>query len=860
MKNKLPVLSFFLTLCLSFVPSCVSYADESAANHAGHENWPFEIKTQHKPGTYWWAPGSAWDIESIDWNLKKLKEGGIGTLHIVPIYGAKGYEDRYIQFLSKKWIDSLNAIVEKAGSLGINVDMTTGTGWCFGGPDLSDNEYDLMARWDDGKMLVRGSRMVKRAAPGGEGHMLNPFSSRAMRSYLNRFDNALAECEHLPRAQYHDSFEYSANWCIDAPEEFKKRRGYDLHDHLATLFSDGDSSETTARIKYDYRLTMNELHQEYIQTWADWARSKGMITRNQGHGSPTNLLDTYAITDVPETEMFGSPEFPIPGFRHEEQFCRPGDSDHRICRMASSAAHVAHKPGSQLVSSESCTWMREHWHGTLGQIKLEMDLFFLAGINHVFYHGSCYSPKDIPWPGWFFYASTKADWRNSIWHDMPLLNDYIARCQSVLQAGQPANDILVYWPIHDLWMDPEGLLKNLTVHSHGWMDNTSLGNMANQLDAKGYSFDFISDQMLDSIEFKRGEFIAPGGTYKAIVVPESKYMPAKTLKTLADLASQKGAVVLFEKALPADVPGYGDLKKRREDFIKEKERFGKAAVTDDVIESLSRAGILRETITDCGLRYIRRKIEDSYWYFIANHTAREWSGWLEPAVPFSSAILHDPMTGDAAQLLVKKTKFYIDIAPGESFIIQTSPAKQNIKPYISMKPVDDPIELKGKWKIEFIEGEPDLPESYTTESLESWTSAPDEKAQRFAGTARYTLTFNFPELGAADDYLLDLGDVRESARVKINGKQAAALFALPMRSRVGRYLKEGRNTIEIEVTNLSANRIRDLDIRKVDWKILRDINIVTPQYRPFDASVWPLQPSGLLGPVRLLPMKKQDVM
>ncbi|MCP4567710.1 MAG: glycoside hydrolase, partial [FCB group bacterium] len=114
--------------------------------------------------------------------------------------------------------------------------------------------------------------------------------------------------------------------------------------------------------------------------------------------------------------------------------------------------------------------------------------------------------------------------------------------------------------------------------------------------------------------------------------------------------------------------------------------------------------------------------------------------------------------------------------------------------------------------------------------------------------------FNLPDLINTDDYLLDLGDVRESARIKINDSDAGSLFALPMRIRIGHYLKPGANTIEIEVTNLSANRIRDLDLRKIDWKIMHDINIVTTAYKPFDAAQWPLQPSGLLGPVTLTPL------
>jgi len=105
---------------------------------------------------------------------------------------------------------------------------------------------------------------------------------------------------------------------------------------------------------------------------------RGMITRDQAHGSPANLLDVYAASDIPETEMFGAPEFPIPGFRRDPAMVREGDSDPRICMLASSAAHVAHRSGRQLVCSESCTWLRENWHASLAQIKLELDLFFLA--------------------------------------------------------------------------------------------------------------------------------------------------------------------------------------------------------------------------------------------------------------------------------------------------------------------------------------------------------------------------------------------------------------------------------------------------------------------------------------------------
>jgi hypothetical protein len=848
----------FVMVSLSLV-CCLSNA---AMAQAEAETWPFEIGVSHRPGTYWWCPGSAWDRESIDWNLENLKAGGIGTVHIVPIYGAKGYEDRYLRYLSEEWIDSLRYILQKARSLGMQVDMTTGTGWCFGGPDLAQDHQDTRASLDKdtGELSLSYRRMVKRAAPGGEGHMLNPFSQAAITSYIDRFDQALKGLELLPRAQYHDSFEYQANWCAEMPEEFAKRRGYDLDDHIQTLFGTVDDTDRVSRIKYDYRLTAAELHREFIETWAGWARARGMLTRDQAHGAPANILDVYAAVDIPETEMFGSPEFPVPGFRHDERFTREGDSDPRICRIASSAAHVAHAPGSQLVSAESCTWMREHWHGTLGQIKLEMDLFFLAGINHVIYHGSCYSAQDAPWPGWFFYASTKADWRNSIWQDMPLLNDYIARCQSVLQAGEPANDVLVYWPIHDLWMDAEGLLQPLTVHRKNWIDDQRIGAIATLLDEEGYAFDFVSDRLLDRIHCQDGILHAPGGTYKVVLVPQCRFMPASTLKQLGNLAKQD-AKVIFEEALPADVPGHGGLAQRRALLTAAKQDLGKAVIAKDALLAIKQAGVRRETLTVHGLRYIRRRTSDSHWYFVANHTEADFNGWLDLAVPYASAVLHDPMTGDSYALPTQgkgqRRRMYLDIAAGESLVIQAARSKIKAKPYTPVKTAGKAIALEGQWRVEFIDGGPELPKTYSSGMLGCWTNASDEKAKAFAGTARYSLTFDLPHDVDADDYLLDLGDVRESARVRINGKQAAALFALPMRARVGQYLKRGLNSMEIDVTNLSANRIRDLEMRKVNWKIMHEINIVTPAYKPFDGSIWPIQPSGLLGPVTLTPVKSK---
>ncbi|MDI1248290.1 MAG: hypothetical protein PSV13_05345, partial [Lacunisphaera sp.] len=162
--------------------------------------------------------------------------------------------------------------------------------------------------------------------------------------------------------------------------------------------------------------------------------------------------------------------------------------------------------------------------------------------------------------------------------------------------------------------------------------------------------------------------------------------------------------------------------------------------------------------------------------------------------------------------------------------------------------------LDGDWKVTAVRGGPELPPAFVQPGFGSWTAQGGEW-ERFGGTARYEIEFELPAGTKADDWLLDLGDVRESARVSVNGQDAGVVWSLPMQTRIGALLQPGKNVLALEVTNLAANRIRDLDRRKVDWKIMHEINFVNINYRPFDASAWALQPSGLLGPVRLVPLQ-----
>jgi hypothetical protein len=622
--------------------------------------------------------------------------------------------------------------------------------------------------------------------------------------------------------------------------QFERRRGYRLQDELPALFGEAANPER-ARVKSDYRETLSDMMiQDAMPVWVRWAHDHGFLVRYQAHGAPGNLLDLYALADMPETEMF-----------HLER-------DKLVCKFASSAGHVA---GRARVCSETGTWLAEHFRETLADMKFLQDDLFLSGINHIFYHGCCYSPEEAGWPGWHFYASFEMNPANSIWRDTPALNAYAARCQSLLQCGRPDNDILLYWPIHDFWNDPAGQVKPLTVQARAWLEDQPIGRTAHWLWDHGWQFDYVSDRQLAGAAAAGGLIRVPGGGYRAIVIPPCELMPVATLSNLARLAGA-GATVIFDRQLPSDVPGLGNLPQRRGQWqeLLARARSRPGWRVGDLEAELAAAKIAREPMWDHpGLMCLRRADDEGRIYFVANRGKQGFDGWLDLAGPAETVIILDPMTGasgvaDRRAGPAGGSRVYAQLAPGQSLFLRALAARRIEAPvWKYWQAAGDPVPLAGTWQVEFLEGGPEWPAAFATGHLASWTQTGDIQGQRFAGAARYTLHFDAPaERGG--DWRLDLGQVCQSARVRLNGQDAGTLFTPPFRA-VLSGLKAKENVLEVEVCNVCANRIRDLDRRGVKWKNYHDINFVNLDYRPFDASDWPLTDSGLLGPVTLTPVR-----
>ena len=805
-----------------------------------------------KAGTRWWWLGSAVDSVNLQWNLDQLHSHGIGTVEITPIYGVQGNDRNDLPFLSPQWMHAIRETEEIAARDSMQVDMNNGTGWPFGGPwitiyeaackavfvdtlvdkhaDINKINFNIPVKErktsrlsavrsfpaaDKGKQRVialyigRTRQKVKRAAPGGEGWVIDHFDADAVRHYLTHIDSAFtASRTPFPATFFNDSYEvYGADWTPKLAYEFQKRRGYSLLDNLDKLL-DGDT-----KVVSDYRETLSDLlYENFTLQWTAWAHHHGVKVRNQAHGSPANLLDLYAAVDIPEIEGFGLSDFGIRGLRTDPGFTRKNFSDVSMLKYAPSAAHVTGKP---LVSSETFTWLTEHFRTSLSQMKPDLDLMYTCGVNRMFFHGTAYSPKNDPWPGWKFYASIDMSPTNSIWRDAPFLMKYIERCQRLLQWGKPDNDFLIYLPVRDMWKkNTNELLMMFDINT---MDKKApeFIRAVMEVDSLGYGYDYISDRQLARVktiaagdpklgsEYRDSAYVTEGGTiYKGVIDPTKPINGAE----------------------------------------------------------LSRKAKAEELRTKLNLRYIRRSNPFGYHYFIANLTSSDVDDYVGLAVPLTQAVWYNPMTDECYDAETKDGKIRVSLLSGESrFLLVPDEEKNDTLPYIETagkakvchrnnpsKVIDTP------WTLKFIDEAPHVGKTWTLPHAQTWETLDDDNVKVTMGTGVYTTTIKLDKAEAKKHWAIDLGDVRESARVYINGKFIGCAWAAPFILDTDGALHKGKNEIRIEVTNLPANRIADMDRHGVKWRKMKEINVVDINYKHTTYAGWAPVKSGLNSDVKLV--------
>jgi len=468
----------------------------------------------------------------------------------------------------------------------------------------------------------------------------------------------------------------------------------------------------------------------------------------------------------------------------------------------------------------------------------------------MFFHGTCYSPKDDVWPGWKFYASIDMSPTNSIWRDAPYFMQYVERCQSFLQWGQPDNDFLVLLPVRDMWNGQQDkLLMQFSIHAMGKLAPDFIKTIL-AIDEAGFDCDYISERLLMGVTYKDGMLETAAGTrYKGLIIPGSLELPESVLQHICQLTAQ-GAHVFYADG------------SRAEDI----EPLKTAGGHNFSVWNIKNVGLQKvakpETMkTEHGLKAIRRKNDKGYHYFIANLTPNDIDEYITLAVPFKDALWFDPLTGNRYQVEKSGDRIGLMLRSGQSMILETFDEALPLNDIgdISQLPIvncqsSDTIAVNGPWSLTFTEEAPKVGKTFTLDKLQTWETLDDDCVKVTMGTGVYTTHVKLTKKDMKDvnGWQIDLGDVRESARVYINGEFIGCAWSVPFVLDCKNALKVGDNEIRIEVTNLPANRIADLDRKGVKWRKMEEINVVDINYKKTTYEGWEPVPSGLNSEVRLI--------
>ena len=891
-----------------------------SVTQASAQSLPESFLPEERPWVWWFWLGSEVTTEGIGSQLNRYKEMGYGGVNITNIYSVDGRERHAIPFMSEQWVGMVDFTTKEAKKLGMAVDASLASAWPFGGPNVTkemaaqrleggflfytdgdatvempvsipqdgvlvalsaySGEADYIdlttfmgkdsvlrcllpkGKWEVyGAFSVPTGQQVKRSGPGGVGPVLDHFSKQSVEKYLTRYDSLFlgGQCQYL-RSGFNDSYEvYGADYTPVFLDEFRQRRGYDLRTVLHHLFA-REKTDTHWRVLCDYRETIADLLiDNFMKPWQEWSGKRGLKIVNEAHGSPANWLDFYAAADIPETETFGASVLNIPLLRIDPDYNghAAGRPDKFILKFASSAAHVS---GKKLTASETATWLGNHFKVALSQVKPQVDELFVSGINHLMLSSAAYSPEALDFPGLKFYAASDFGYNSAFapyMHDFSL---YVARCQKKLQNSVTDSEVLLYFPMHDIWTEcnestshnrSNFMMHFFITNTEQWFYKTNMSMIARNLRQSGFDFDYISDRQIDALTVADKMIQTSGGKgYKTLVIPNCRRIPLKTLEKIATLAAA-GVPIVFANGMPSEIPGYQVSDKEKNLFKIKLQQLKDAEnvyVTRHINHTLSSCGINQEQLSAKALEYIRKKEGDKIIYFVANQQNIFSEGWVTLGSGFRQATIYDPLTNQHGIARKKGDRdIYLQLNPGQSCFIELDAETKDTWPYFDRQYT---MTIAEKWNFHFENGYPQTNGSHTLTELISWTLLPDTAAKYFSGTGVYETFFDLPvPMQGKSRYVLDLGDVRELADVYINDRYAGCRWSIPFVLDINpAWLKKKNNKLTVSVRNLDANRIIWMEKNKIPWKTFFIVDIT---YNPFDTSEWQPAESGLLGKVVL---------
>ncbi len=651
-------------------------------------------------------------------------------------------------------------------------------------------------------------------------------------------------------AVHFDSWEMGAqNWSPNFSKEFQKRRGYNPLKFLPAYTGRAvGSDEISERFLWDVRQTAQELvFENHISRLSELAHQHGLALSVEPYDlNPCGDLSLGRVADVPQCEFW------YLGY----------DTTYSVIEAAS----IAHTCGRPTVAAEAFTSEPgEDWKADPAALKPLGDWAFCAGVNRFDFHRFQAQPWTNRWPGMTM-KDYGVHWdRTQTWWDMvPAYHDYLSRCQFLLQRGVTVADVC--------FLAAEG-----APHVFRPPSSAMTGNPP---DHGGYNFDGCAPEtLLERATVKNERLVFPGGTtYQILVLPERQTMTPKLLRKIKLLIAA-GATVFGPppvkspslenfpqcdaevKKLAHEIWGDCDGKQVfahalgkgqilwRETQVKPGEQYGDYAAVTNVLATQK---LSPDFSSDGSIRFTHRRDGDTEIYFVANREAKAVEANCVFRVTDKQPELFEPLTGEIRLLprfseTTDGTEVPLRFDSGQSyFVLFRKPVALAKTAAQNFPPLKSVVELDGAWEVSF---DPRWggPESITFDSLADWSQRPEDGIKFYSGTAVYRKTFELPASGSLPDqkYFLSLGDVKNLARIKLNGRDLGVVWCAPWRVATGDALKVGKNELEIEVANLWPNRLIG------DLSLPTEKRFAWTTRNPFKKDS-PLLPSGLLGPVNVL--------
>lgn len=776
--------------------------------------------------------------------------------------------------------------------------------------DLTDLTRDGRLRWEapEGRWTVLrfgcavreeasmdpevGYHRIKNTISAETGWEIDPMSSGAMdRHFAHSGARLIEDAGELAGRTLSflqiDSWEVGIpTWTQDFTGEFRTRRGYDPIRYLPALLGKTlDTPDVGARFVWDFRRTIADLIAEnYYGRLTQLCHEHGLGTHCEA-GGPfyTHFIDAMecqGAQDVPMAEFWSSRR-PIQlwgdsfevvqgvssPFFHTVEEEYPATCFGTIKQLAD-AAHVY---GKNICQAESYTSTNEDWSEDPYFLKALGDRAFCLGLNRqilsFYVHQSTLTDK----PGYEWeHVGTHFD-RNITW--FPLSHGwltYLARCQHLLRQGVFAADIVYF--------------AGQAVPNFVLLDRKPVS---------GFDFDVINAQaLLTRASARDGRLALPDGvTYRYLVLPEGAAESAtpQVLQKMRELV--EGGVTLVGSRPRhslglTNYPGSEQQVKELADALwgtDPKDRGALPVGTGRVIwgralEEVIRADRLEPDVefrgvpADVEVDWLHRHGAQHDIYFLANLSEQAIS--VEAVFRIHERVpeLWDPVTGEMVDLLEfhqegLRTVIPLQLAAKQSFFlifgrVSHGPRAAGARNFPPLRQI---ARLAGPWEVRF-DAAWGGPEKVTFRNLEDWSQRPEDGIRYYSGKATYRKKFDLPSSGHRRVFL-DLGEVKNVAQVRLNGKDLGVVWTAPWRVDVTAVATTEGNELEIDIVNLWPNRLIGDGLLPQDRRFtktnVRTYDTPHPVFRYSDTEVTrgeaefsdvtpDLLRSGLLGPVTLL--------